>query len=68
MRWLVVPGLFAAAITISSQPVFAQDKAQAIKRGEQVYAQQKCGTCHSTAGKGNKQGPLDGVGSELKKQ
>jgi len=42
----------------------AQDAA-AIKKGEQVYAAQKCATCHSIAGKGKKTSPLDGVGGKL---
>jgi mono/diheme cytochrome c family protein len=36
-----------------------------VARGEQLYAEQKCGLCHSIADKGNKKGPLDGVGSKL---
>jgi mono/diheme cytochrome c family protein len=36
-----------------------------IAKGEEVYAAQKCGLCHSIADKGNKKGPLDGVGSKL---
>ena len=43
---------------------FAQDKAQ-IDRGMKVYADQKCATCHSVAGKGNAKGALDDVGSRL---
>jgi len=39
--------------------------AQDVKKGEQVYAAQKCATCHSIAGKGKKTNPLDGVGSKL---
>jgi mono/diheme cytochrome c family protein len=42
-------------------PAFAQDPA-AITRGEQVFAAQKCTVCHMVAGKGNKNGPLDGIG------
>ena len=34
-------------------------------RGEKVFADQKCGLCHSVDGKGNKKGPLDEVGSKL---
>jgi mono/diheme cytochrome c family protein len=49
--WLTLTG-FAAA----------QDAA----RGVKVYADQKCGVCHSIAGKGNTKGPLDDVGSRLK--
>jgi mono/diheme cytochrome c family protein len=41
-----------------------QDDAQ-IKRGQEVYTAQKCQLCHSVAGKGNKQNPLDGVGGKL---
>jgi mono/diheme cytochrome c family protein len=41
-----------------------QDAAQ-IKRGQEVYAAQKCQMCHSIAGKGGKQNPLDGVGAKL---
>jgi mono/diheme cytochrome c family protein len=36
-----------------------------VAKGEQLYAEQKCGMCHSIADKGNKKGPLDGVGSKL---
>jgi len=42
----------------------AQD-AKLIERGQKVYAEKKCANCHSIAGKGNKKGPLDGVGSKL---
>ena len=42
----------------------AQDKVL-IERGVKVYAEQKCGVCHSIDGKGNAKGPLDGVGSRL---
>jgi len=40
----------------------AQDK---VAKGEKVYADSKCSLCHSIADKGNKKGPLDGVGSKL---
>jgi mono/diheme cytochrome c family protein len=39
--------------------------AQDVKKGEEVYAAQKCSMCHSIAGKGNKANPLDGVGAKL---
>jgi mono/diheme cytochrome c family protein len=42
----------------------AQDAA-VVKKGEQVYAAQKCSVCHSIAGKGKKTNPLDGVGTKL---
>lgn len=44
-------------------PAAAQDSK--IAKGQQVYADQKCGMCHSIADKGNKKGPLDGVGKKL---
>ena len=37
----------------------------AVKKGEQVYAAQKCSVCHSIAGKGSKKNPLDCVGKKL---
>jgi mono/diheme cytochrome c family protein len=36
-----------------------------ITRGEEIYAAQKCALCHSIGEKGNKKGPLDGVGAKL---
>jgi mono/diheme cytochrome c family protein len=39
--------------------------AQDAAKGAQVYADQKCSTCHAVAGKGNAKGPLDAVGSKL---
>ena len=56
---VVVAGLLAVGTNVS-----AQDKAQ-VERGMKVYTAQKCGVCHSIAGKGAKKGPLDEVGSEL---
>ena len=38
--------------------------AQDIAKGEKVYADQKCALCHSIGDKGNKKGPLDGVGAK----
>jgi mono/diheme cytochrome c family protein len=35
------------------------------EKGMQVFAAQKCTTCHSIGGKGSKKGPLDEVGSKL---
>jgi mono/diheme cytochrome c family protein len=37
----------------------------AVKKGMQVYAAQKCSVCHSIAGQGSKRNPLDGVGKKL---
>ena len=37
-----------------------------VAQGEKLYADQKCALCHSVGDKGNKKGPLDGVGTKLK--
>jgi mono/diheme cytochrome c family protein len=59
---LVVTGL-AAAVLLTAGPALGQDaKAE---QGMKVFAAQKCTMCHSIAGKGNKKGPLDEVGSKL---
>jgi mono/diheme cytochrome c family protein len=52
------------ALGVAALPAAAQDAAQ-VKKGQEVYAAQKCQTCHSIAGKGNKSNPLDGVGKKL---
>lgn len=39
--------------------------AQGNEKGMKVFVDQKCTTCHSIAGKGNKKGALDEVGSKL---
>nr|AYC80884.1 hypothetical protein [uncultured bacterium] len=49
---LVVAGFVAVAGTAA-----AADDAMA--KGEAVFAAQKCGLCHSIAGKGNPKGPLE---------
>ena len=51
----------ALAMPVAAAP---QDEAL-VKKGQEVYAAQKCSTCHSIAGKGGKQSPLDGVGKKL---
>src|SRR6266487_6118592 len=47
---------------VASTVVSAQDAT--VAKGQQVYADQKCALCHSIGDKGNKKGPLDGVGSK----
>ena len=37
-----------------------------VARGEKLYVDQKCALCHSIGDKGNKKGPLDGIGSKRK--
>ena len=49
----------------TAKPLAARGQDDAVKKGEQVYTAQKCQTCHSIAGKGKKQNPLDGVGKKL---
>jgi mono/diheme cytochrome c family protein len=61
----ILPAMALALVGVAMpQAAAAQDDAQ-IKRGQEVYAAQKCQTCHSIAGKGGKQSPLDGVGKKL---
>jgi mono/diheme cytochrome c family protein len=59
-----VPTLLAAGFVLVGSAASAQHS-DVIQQGEKVYAAQKCQVCHSIAGKGNKNGPLDGVGSKL---
>jgi mono/diheme cytochrome c family protein len=59
----MLPGLVILTFFIAGAAE-AQDAAK-IAEGQKVYAANKCGTCHSVAGKGNKKGPLDEVGSKL---
>ena len=40
--------------------------AEDTKKGEQLFAGQKCTLCHSVADKGNKKGALDDVATRLK--
>lgn len=53
--------LFATRV---SAPLATSPQGDA-KKGEAVYAAQKCSMCHQIAGKGNKTSPLDGVGTKL---
>lgn len=45
--------------------VAASAAAQDAKKGEQLFAEQKCTLCHSVGDKGNKKGALEGVASKL---
>jgi mono/diheme cytochrome c family protein len=59
-------GMFmAGSLLQADQGAGAAPTAAAIAQGEKVFAAQKCSLCHAIAGKGNKNGPLDGVGSKL---
>jgi mono/diheme cytochrome c family protein len=60
MRIIIVATALCAGVAAAAA---AQDAR--IAKGEQVYADQKCGLCHSIGEKGNRKGPLEGVGSRL---
>jgi mono/diheme cytochrome c family protein len=60
MRILAATLLLAVAFAATAR---AQDAK--VTKGQQVYTDQKCSLCHSIGDKGNKKGPLDGVGSKL---
>ena len=51
----------AAVLLAAEATVAADTKSDGVK----VFNAQKCSTCHSIEGKGNKKGPLDEVGSKL---
>jgi cytochrome c2 len=57
---LLIPLLAAPGIAMPQEP----DRAT-IELGIKVYARERCRTCHSIAGDGNRRSPLDGVGSRL---
>ena len=62
---LILPlGALTLAVTMPVVGAAPQDAAL-VKKGEAIYAAQKCATCHQIAGKGGKQSPLDGVGKKL---
>jgi mono/diheme cytochrome c family protein len=56
--------LVGIVLAWSADRAIAQDRA-VIERGVKVYAEQKCGICHSIDGQGNTKGPLDSVGLRL---
>ena len=60
----LVAGVVFACITLAADVGIAQDTAL-IKKGQEVFAAQKCAVCHSIGGKGSKTNPLDGVGAKL---
>jgi mono/diheme cytochrome c family protein len=55
--------LGAAVLAMFAGTASAQDATA--QKGMQVFVAQKCPVCHSIAGKGKKNGPLDDVGSKL---
>jgi mono/diheme cytochrome c family protein len=57
----------AALLTVTMcVGIAASAAAQDAKKGEQLFADQKCTLCHSVGDKGNKKGALDGVAAKLK--
>jgi mono/diheme cytochrome c family protein len=60
-RRLLPLSALAVAFLAGATPAAAQDT----KKGEEVYAAQKCSLCHAIAGKGKAANPLDGVGAKL---
>lgn len=62
-RILTATGL-TVAIALTA-PLAAAEQDETIKKGQEVYAAQKCSMCHAIAGKGGKESPLDGVGTKL---
>ena len=50
---------------LSPEPDAAPDPQLQIARGQVVYAEQQCQTCHAIEQVGNRRYPLDGVGSTL---
>jgi mono/diheme cytochrome c family protein len=60
-RVLPVLAVALGVLTVSSPAAAGQDA----KRGQEVYAAQKCQGCHNIAGKGYKTNTLDGVGAKL---
>lgn len=63
IRSYLLAGAAAAFLFLVSTPASAQDK---VAQGGALFTSQKCILCHSIDGKGNKKGPLDGVGAKLK--
>ena len=59
-RAVVVLSIVAFAAVLAA-PALAQD--DAVTKGKAAFAAQKCSMCHAIEGKGNKNMPLDGVGS-----
>jgi mono/diheme cytochrome c family protein len=61
-RVLIAAGAAGALMVFAGQAAAQDAKAE---KGATVFADQKCATCHSIAGKGSAKGALDGVGSKL---
>jgi mono/diheme cytochrome c family protein len=64
-RLIFASSIVGCILLGTARPSNAGNGVPAPGDGEKVFAAQKCSLCHSIAGKGNKLGPLDGVGSKL---
>ncbi len=60
-------GMLAVLFGLATAAGAVAQTAAQIEHGKKVYTAQKCQTCHSVAGVGNKRGALDEVGSKLSK-
>ena len=63
MRSMMVVVAMCVGVGMGSAATAEAQDAKA--KGEQLFADQKCTLCHSVGEKGNKKGPLDGVGTKL---
>jgi mono/diheme cytochrome c family protein len=61
MRPMVLAVAMCVGVGVAATAAALDAKA----KGDQLFADQKCTLCHSIGEKGNKKGPLDGVGSKL---
>jgi mono/diheme cytochrome c family protein len=63
MKGILIAAVATAAVLAAPQPAGAQqpNKDKAMK----IFVDQKCTTCHSLEGRGNKKGALDDVGGKL---
>ena len=57
--------MLSAIFVLAFAATAAGQDAARIEKGKQVYTAQKCQTCHSVQGVGNKKGELDSVGAHL---
>ena len=58
-------GVVMAAAILVAAPGLARSAGAQADKGMAVFAEQKCTQCHSVAGRGNKKGALDDIGSKL---
>ena len=63
--FIIFTCVIAVVAASGSLSAAAAQDAAAIKKGQEIYAAQKCSVCHSIGGQGNKTNPLDGVGAKL---